>query len=249
MPGKGKGEFNMGFYKVHSATILGLKVEFVQVEADAGNGLPMFHMVGYLSSEVKEAAERVRTAMRNAGYIMPAKKIVINQEGLCGRTTIFSDAFREGRRGLDQIGITIETHNPIDLLILMLGTNDCKTHFNASSKTIAKGLIQVIEKAKKYSSQPFELLIISPIHLGNGVGDDDFDPEFDLASEQVSRQLAQEYRKVATHYHAGFLDASKIALPSEIDREHLDESGHAALADAIYKTITESGLLEKGMAK
>ena len=148
---------------------------------------------------------------------------------------------------LDQIGITIETHNPIDLLVLMLGTNDCKTRFNASSKTIAKGLIQVIEKAKKYSSQPFELLIISPIHLGNGVGDDGFDPEFDLASEQVSRQLAQEYRKVATHYHVGFLDASKIALPSEIDREHLDESGHAALADAIYKTITESGLLEKGV--
>ena len=67
MPGKGKGEFNMGFYKVHSATILGLKVEFVQVEADAGNGLPMFHMVGYLSSEVKEAAERVRTAMQYSG--------------------------------------------------------------------------------------------------------------------------------------------------------------------------------------
>lgn len=43
------------------------------------------------------------------------------------------------------------------------------------------------------------------------------------------------------------LPASKIALPSEIDREHLDESGHAALADAVYKTITESGLLEKGM--
>lgn len=96
----------------------------------------------------------------------------IIEEGLCGRTTIFSDAFREGRRGLDQIGITIETHNPIDLLVLMLGTNDCKTRFNASSKTIAKGLIQVIEKAKNYSSQPFELLIISPIHLGNGVGDD-----------------------------------------------------------------------------
>ena len=106
---------------------------------------------------------------------------------------------------------------------------------------------ETIEKAKKYSSQPFELLIISPIHLGNGVGDDGFDSEFDLASEQVSRQLAQEYRKVATHYHVGFLDASKIALPSEIDREHLDESGHAALADAVYKTITESGLLEKGM--
>ena len=172
----------------------------------------------------------------------------IIEEGLCGRTTIFSDAFREGRRGLDQIGITIETHNPIDLLILMLGTNDCKTHFNASSKTIAKGLIQVIEKAKKYSSQPFELLIISPIHLGNGVGDDDFDPEFDLASEQVSRQLAQEYRKSCHSLSRRFSRRfKKLLFQSEIDREHLDESGHAALADAIYKTITESGLLEKGM--
>lgn len=75
----------MGFYKVHSATIQGLKVEPVQVEADAGNGLPMFHMVGYLSSEVKEAAERVRTAMRNAGYSMPAKKIVINLSPACVR--------------------------------------------------------------------------------------------------------------------------------------------------------------------
>ena len=46
---------------------------------------------------------------------------------------------------------------------------------------------------------------------------------------------------------SGFLDASKIALPSENDREHLDESDHAALADAVYKTITENGLLEKGM--
>lgn len=75
----------MGFYKVHSATILGLKVEPVQVEADAGNGLPMFHMVGYLSSEVREAAERVRTAMRNAGYTLPAKKIVINLSPACVR--------------------------------------------------------------------------------------------------------------------------------------------------------------------
>lgn len=73
----------MGFYKVWSATVLGLKVEMVQVEADAGNGLPVFHMVGYLSSEVREAAERVRTAMRNAGYAIPAKKIVINLSPAC----------------------------------------------------------------------------------------------------------------------------------------------------------------------
>ena len=66
------------FTTVLSATLRGLCVEFVHVEADASNGLPVFHMVGYLSSEVKEAGERVRTAIQNSGMNMPAKKIIIN---------------------------------------------------------------------------------------------------------------------------------------------------------------------------
>ena len=66
------------FSTVLSATLQGLRVEFVQVEADVSNGLPMFHLVGYLSSEVKEAGDRVRSAIRNSGFTLPAKKIVIN---------------------------------------------------------------------------------------------------------------------------------------------------------------------------
>ena len=62
----------------------------------------------------------------------------IIEEGLCGRTTVFSDELREGRRGLDTIGILLESHAPVDLLILMLGTNDCKTRYNASAGTIVK---------------------------------------------------------------------------------------------------------------
>ena len=85
------------------------------------------------------------------------------EEGLCGRTTVFQDDLREGRRGLDLIGVTMEMHTPIDLLIVMLGTNDCKTRYNASAGTIAKGLAQVIQKARKNASQPFDLLVISPI--------------------------------------------------------------------------------------
>lgn len=89
----------------------------------------------------------------------------IIEEGLCGRTTVFSDELREGRRGLDTIGILLESHAPVDLLILMLGTNDCKTRYNASAGTIAKGLEQVITKAQKSSPHPFRLLVISPILL------------------------------------------------------------------------------------
>ena len=68
----------MSFCTVLSAAIFGLKVEFVNVEADVSNGLPAFHMVGYLSSEVREAAERVRTAIKNSQLEFPAKKVVIN---------------------------------------------------------------------------------------------------------------------------------------------------------------------------
>lgn len=68
----------MSFSTVLSAAIQGLKVEFVHVEADVRNGLPAFHMVGYLSSEVREAGERVRTAIHNSGMDYPAKKTVIN---------------------------------------------------------------------------------------------------------------------------------------------------------------------------
>ena len=66
------------FSTVLSATTRGLNVEFVQVEADVSNGLPMFQLVGYLSSEVKEAGERVRVAIKNSGFTLPPKKVVVN---------------------------------------------------------------------------------------------------------------------------------------------------------------------------
>lgn len=66
------------FSRVTTASLQGLNVEFVQAEADVSNGLPVFHMVGYLSSEVKEAGERVRSAIRHTGYNLPAKRIVVN---------------------------------------------------------------------------------------------------------------------------------------------------------------------------
>lgn len=68
----------MSFSTVLSAAVSGLKVEFVNVEADVSSGLPVFHMVGYLSSEVKEAQDRVRTAIRNSGLEFPARRIVVN---------------------------------------------------------------------------------------------------------------------------------------------------------------------------
>ena len=68
----------MGFSTILSATMQGLEAKFVHIEADISNGLPMFHMVGYLATEVKEASERVKTALKNCKMPLPTKKIVVN---------------------------------------------------------------------------------------------------------------------------------------------------------------------------
>lgn len=66
------------FSKVYSGGIWGIDGYLVQVEADCSNGLPCFTMVGFLAAEVREAQERVRTALRNSGCALPPKKVTIN---------------------------------------------------------------------------------------------------------------------------------------------------------------------------
>lgn len=66
------------FSKVHSIGILGVEGYAVVVEADVSEGLPGFTMVGYLSGAVREAQDRVRTALKNSGFRLPARKITVN---------------------------------------------------------------------------------------------------------------------------------------------------------------------------
>lgn len=66
------------FSKVSSGAVLGINGQPVSVEADISSGFPSYTLVGYLGSEVKEARERVTTALRNSGYFLPAKRIVVN---------------------------------------------------------------------------------------------------------------------------------------------------------------------------
>lgn len=66
------------FYKVISGAIWGMEPYIVAVEADVANGMPYFNMVGMLSSEVKEAKERVRSALKNSGYKIPPQRITVN---------------------------------------------------------------------------------------------------------------------------------------------------------------------------
>lgn len=66
------------YSRVATATIRGIQSVPVCVEADVSDGMPVFEMVGFLASEVKEARERVRTALRNVGCALPPRRITVN---------------------------------------------------------------------------------------------------------------------------------------------------------------------------
>lgn len=166
------------------------------------------------------------------------KNYRVIEEGLPGRTTIFDDPLRKGRCGEQMLPVILETHRPIDIVTVMLGTNDCKTVYGATAEIIGKGMYNIINQIHTYAKGS-KILLISPIHLGEEVWKKDYDPEFSAQSVVVSKQLADVYRRVSEKKNTYFLDAASYANPCGIDQEHLDEDGHRLLAEGIYKKIKE----------
>ena len=118
----------------------------------------------------------------------------------------------------------------------MLGTNDCKTVYNASAEFIGQGVKRLIGQVKNYIPDS-KILVISPIHLGEGVWESDYDPEFSSASVSLSKKLTDVYKKIAAQENVGFIAASEIAFPSTVDREHLSEEGHKRLAGKVEEWV------------
>ena len=159
------------------------------------------------------------------------------EEGLCGRTTIFEDVTEPGKRGLDRIRDAVEQSLPLDVLIIMLGSNDCKAQFGASAEEIAEGLRQVVEKAHGGKADSFLILLVAPAAMTERVMHSGFGAEFDQRSIEVSKELAGAYEALAKKCGCDFLDGTKATHVSEIDGLHLDAQGHGRLAEAIVKYL------------
>jgi lysophospholipase L1-like esterase len=158
------------------------------------------------------------------------------EEGLCGRTTIFEDRTRQGRNGSSMLPVLLETHNPVDIVVLMLGTNDCKTAYNTTPEKIGEGVEKLIEQIQNHDSN-IKILLVSPIELGEGVWETGYDTEFDRKSVEVSRRLPQVYREIAERKNIEFIAASQYAVPGEADREHMDKISHRNFANAVVNKL------------
>lgn len=166
------------------------------------------------------------------------KDVYIIEEGLCGRTTSFEDTKRAGRNGAQALPMILERHAPLDSAILMLGTNDCKTEYGASPDKIGEGIKLCLRQIEQFVP-PKNILLVSPIHLGNDVWKPEKDPEFDKDSIEKAKKLKTVYSRIAKERGTSFLAASDYASPNPADNEHMDEDGHKKLAAAVFEKLLE----------
>ncbi|CBK73980.1 Lysophospholipase L1 and related esterases [Butyrivibrio fibrisolvens 16/4] len=168
--------------------------------------------------------------------LLKNKDYEVIEEGLVGRTTVFEDNTRIGRNGSKLLPVLLESHGPVDIVVLMLGTNDCKTVYNASPTLIARGT-EILLKQIRANNNQAKILLLSPIYLGEQVWKQEYDPEFDEKSVVVSKELKAVFAKLAEEFDCMFLAASDVAKPSETDQEHMDKESHRFLAEAVYKKL------------
>lgn len=169
------------------------------------------------------------------------------EEGLGGRTFSFDDELEGGfRSGAKYLPACLLSHNPLDVFVVMLGTNDLKARFNLNATTIAHNLANFVRLVRFHGQgpdgKPPRILIISPPLVGDHLPGTPFEQHFGLDAPEKSRGLAKQYRRYARLLKCDFLDAAPIAAPSKIDAIHLTGDGQRALGRAVAQTIMQMNI-------
>jgi lysophospholipase L1-like esterase len=162
------------------------------------------------------------------------------EEGLGGRTTVFDDPIYDYRNGKEYLIPCLYSHAPLDLVVIMLGTNDLQQRFGRSAADIAAGAgvlvgIALRGDAGSGGGAP-RVLLVAPPPLGSLPVDD---AEILEGGEAKSRRFAQQYRRVAASWGCAFLDAGEIITASDLDGVHFEASQHKKLGRAVAELVRQ----------
>ncbi len=167
----------------------------------------------------------------------------IIEEGLKGRTNALEDPIEPGRNGHRALPMLLCSHDPIDILVIMLGTNDSKRKFRNSAIEIGKALEMNIQIARTPclwgGVEAPEILIVCPPVVTENYRGDVMEGYFDEISIKTSRELDQEYRKVAQAWGCQYLNAGAYTETCKEDGVHLDREGHRKLAGALEGKLND----------
>ena len=194
---------------------------------DSRNGCDRF--------DESERWPRLLQARLGAGY-------AVAEDGLRGRTTAFPDPRHENMSGLEAIDGPLTANAPVDLLIIMLGTNDTKERLGIAPSDTADAMERLIRKARSipcWRGGTPKILLISPPHILPEEACLPGGTPPDKSSVEKSRVLSGYLEAVARKTGCAFLDAQGVAEFNRLDGKHLTARGHQNLADKIAEILTE----------
>ena len=156
------------------------------------------------------------------------------EEGLNGRTTGFDDPIEGDKNGRRHLPVLLESHRPLDLVVIMLGTNDLKERFHLSAAGVAQSAGVLVDIVLK-SGTGARVLLVSPPPLCELTGLSEI---WGFAGgPEKSRQLAQYYAGIARWYGCHFFDAGRVVKTSAIDGVHWEEEENRKFAQALAGEI------------
>ncbi len=167
---------------------------------------------------------------------------LIIEEGLNGRTTVWDDPIEGYKNGRDYLIPCLETHRPLDLVVLMLGTNDLKQRFSVSAFDIANSVGVLVDIIQRSQAGPDgrapQVLLLAPPPVGKLTA---FSEMF-AGAEVKSRRFAEHYARVAAERGCAFLDTATVIRSSDLDGIHFEVEEHRKLGEAVAAHIRQMTL-------
>ena len=188
----------------------------------------------------KRYDEHTRWPMRMAELLGPGYAVV--EEGFNGRTTVNDDPVEGGfKSGVNYLPPCLMSHNPLDVVAIMLGTNDTKRRFSLTPMTIGQGVMQLVRACKIYgmdaNAAPPHIIIVAPPPILDNLMQTRHAECFGAQAIEVSRGLGQELLRVSRLLRVDFFDAAPYAEVSRLDAVHMTANGHIRLAEAMAEKI------------
>ena len=166
------------------------------------------------------------------------------EEGLNGRTTIHDDPAEGGmgdKNGLKILPTLLSTHCPLDLVIIMLGTNDFKKRFSVDAFEIAMGLGRLVRTVKTHDYFPATnvpaVMLLSPPEIS--YLHEDFKGHFNSDVPEKSKKLASAIEQLANDNSCSYIDVAAFADTSKTDGIHLCKSDQMLLAKKVCENVNK----------
>jgi len=198
---------------------------------------------GFIAGKWERHPHEVRWPNALAAGLGGTARVI--EEGHNGRTTIFDDPTTfDDRNGAKALPIMLSTHQPLDLVIILLGTNDLKYANRCRAFDASMGMARLIEIVQKFSFLPAyqtpQILIMSPPALVPTT-DEWFNDLWGHAIEE-SKLFAHHYSRVARETGVHFFDTGTVAKADSTDGGHLDAANTKAIGTALVPVV--KGILD-----